>query len=293
MDFVIARDEGIMSIDNQPLAIDTSALASNIALVAYDCSGGKGNIEYENSLRVLAPFIDVLPYAAFPNTWLTAAAALVGMPVTLAQAKRVKIGLVDGIFNSKRQLPISYAGNMWDATDQAMIGMQAAINSWNIAADISAADKALADNVNTMGLQVHMSNPASAPVAFIASTDTVSAATTATLDNTGKWVVGMSTSPAWATAVGGGTVGVQPAYFATKGQITSSPTNGPNVPWPPLNATAPVTLSMGQMRTLISNIQTRRAALQSTRLTKTNAVNLLTTIAAVIAYDATAGWPSS
>jgi hypothetical protein len=301
MDLVIARSEGIMSIDNQPLAIDTSALATNIEFVAYDCNGGAGNIEYSNALRVLDPFIDVVPYASFVNTWLTAAAAMLALPITLAQAKRVKIGLVDGIFNSKRQLPISYANQTWEATDQALMGMQAAVNGWDIAASISAGDATLAANINTMSLQVNLGAIASQPVA----TGTSDGQTfyldgygsimymyqISPNDTNGPWNVSSTNSPAWLTSVGGGGVSQQPSYSGSTTPITFQQTAGPNISWPPLNATTPVTMSMTSMRTLLANIQSRRASLQSTRLTKTNAVNLLTTIAAVIAYDATSNWP--
>lgn len=297
MDFVIARAEEVMAIDNQPLAIDTSPLASNIAIVAYDCSGGTGNIEYSDSLRVLTPFIDVTPYAGFANTWLTAAAAIVELPLTVAQAKRVKIGLVDGIFNSKRQLPISYAGNIWEATDQAMVGMQATINAWDVAAALSAGDAVFANNINTMQLQVHLANLASQPAG--------AGGTTAFIRylyyqnprsaSKGPWDLLFDNSPSWIfpSGVSGGGINQQPSYYGTKTNVGYQTTFGPSVSWPPLNATTPVSMSMASMRTLIANIQSRRAALQSTRLAKTNAINSMTTIGAVITYDATAGWPQS
>jgi hypothetical protein len=295
MDIVIARSEGIMSIDNQPLAIDMSPLAANIELIAYDCTAGSGNIEYSNSLRVLSPFIDVTPYAPFANTWLTAANAVVGMPVTLAQAKRVKIGLVDGIFNSKRQLPISYAGNTWDATDQAMVGMQATINAYDIAADIAAGDATLASNVNTMQLNVNLNVPASQPAATGGTTAYIryASAVSPKTGSKGPWTPTFVNSPSWIfpSGVSGGGINQQPSYYGSKSSITYKQTAGPNVSWAPLNATTPVTMSTASMRTLISNIQARRASLQATRLTKTNAINLKTTIADIITYDVTAGWP--
>jgi hypothetical protein len=223
------------------------------------------------------------------------------MPVTLAQAKRVKIGIIDGIFNSKRQLPVNLFGQTWEATDQAMLGMQAAVNAWDVGAAISAGDAALAANVNAMTLRVTLGAPASQPVA----TGTSDGQTfyldgygsimymyqISPNDTNGPWNVLSTTSPAWLTSVGGGGVSQQPSYSGSKTQITFQQTAGPNISWPPLNATAPVTLSMTQMQTLLSTIQSRRAALQSTRLAKTNVINLMTTIAAIIAYDATLGWP--
>jgi hypothetical protein len=281
LDFVISRDEGIVSIDNQPLAIDTSPVPVNVDLVVYDCSGGAGNIEYNDRLRLLEPFIDLTPYTPFVNSWLTQASALV-FPITLTQAKNVKIGLVDGIFNSKRQLPITTQGQTWDATDQSMMGMQAAVTAWDIAQDVTSADAQFANKVNGPLLTC------------IRTADIVTSACTGTGASFPYYNSGLGgvNSPTFLNAASGGGVTQQPMVQTSKSQIApATPLTGPPIDWPPLNSTVMVRLSVAQMRSLISSIQQRRNSLQSTRLTKTNAINAKLNVADIIAYDVTTGWP--
>ena len=73
--------------------------------------------------------------------------------------------------------------------------------------------------------------------------------------------------------------------------ITADPAIPP-INWTPLGATATVVLSATEMGTLMNGIAQRRASLLNVCQTKKNAVNALTTLAAVIAYDVTAGWPA-
>jgi hypothetical protein len=290
VDLVIARSEGIVAIDNQPLAVDTSPLASNIALVAYDCTAGKGSIEYNDRLRLLEPFIDMTPYAPFVNAWLTQAALVTDTPLTLPLAKTIKLSLVDGIFNSKRQLPITALGRTWDASDQALMGMQAAIVSWDVAGAAFAADATLVNDFNNIGIATTRIANASANAAFSADSAPFT------------YIDSFSPPPnqtphsgaiAFMTAVAGGGITGNAAFSANYGRpLSAITTQGPSISWPPLNSTVSVTLAMSDMRSLISSINSRRTTLQNTRLTKQNAINALSTIAAVIAYDVTTGWPS-
>jgi hypothetical protein len=280
LDLVIARSEGVVSIDNQPLAIDTTPVPSIVSIVAYDCSGGAGNIEYNDRLRLLEPFIDVTPYVSLVNAWLTAAELVA---ISLAQAKQVKIGLVDGIFNSKRQLPIMTQGNTWDATDQSLLGMQSSVMAWDVAGAVTVADAILSDNVNKVQYLGAM------PVGVAAS---AAVATTGTVSYYDAGVDSGATST-FATGASGGGVTQQPVVVASKGGVDSAPLSQPTIDWPPLNSTVMVRMSMANMRALITSIQTRRTSLQNTQIAKKNAINALTTVAAVIAYDVTTGWPSS
>jgi hypothetical protein len=63
-----------------------------------------------------------------------------------------------------------------------------------------------------------------------------------------------------------------------------------SIPWLPSGGTVPVNLSAGDISGIMSGIASRRLDLQTTKNIKTNEVNALTTIAAVIAYDVTTGW---
>jgi hypothetical protein len=58
----------------------------------------------------------------------------------------------------------------------------------------------------------------------------------------------------------------------------------------PVGGTTPVNLTATDISNIMSGIAARRLNLQTTKNIKINQVNALTTIAAVIAYDVTAGW---
>jgi hypothetical protein len=60
----------------------------------------------------------------------------------------------------------------------------------------------------------------------------------------------------------------------------------------PIEGTALVNLTVTEMGSIISGIETRRNNLMTVQRTKKNAVNALTEIADVIAYDVTADWPT-
>jgi hypothetical protein len=158
--FLIAPEEGLLAIDNQPLNIDMSSMPKNISIIAYNCSNGVGQVEYNDRLKLFDWFGDVSPYIQFLNKWLTVAAALTATPLTLPQSKYVQIGLVDALYNSKRQAPIAALGYNWDASDPAVAAMQAALASWDVVAAASAADAALAQSVNGMTIDTQtVQNP--------------------------------------------------------------------------------------------------------------------------------------
>jgi hypothetical protein len=112
-----------MSVDNSSvLGMDYSALLEampNLWMVQW--IEGKGEIEYQtgdgknlNGLR--ENFIDIVPYAPCFTQFLSLIYGL-----TIEQAKKVKIDLINEIYNAKRQAPYHYpvaAGDYWwDATD--------------------------------------------------------------------------------------------------------------------------------------------------------------------------------
>jgi hypothetical protein len=293
VDLVIARSEGVMSIDNQPLGIDTSPLPINVAIVAYDCSGGAGNIEYSDRLRLLEPFIDVTPYAPFVNAWLSAATLITGAPLTLALAQQIKLALVDGLFNSKRQLPITALGRTWDASDHALMGMQAAITSWDVAAAATSADSSLTTNFNGIGIDTRQTQPAATSPPSGSGGGAISYVPGYSQNQNGTYHNADNVnSDAYFGAVSGGGFSQQALFSAQyHAPLNASPVVGPSIDWPPYNSTTTIRLAMTDMRTLMSTINARRTTLQNTRISKTSVINNMTTIAAVIAYDATLGWP--
>lgn len=117
-------DHKRFSVDNAVVSgLDFSALDPDIWMVQW--IDGKGEIERqdtgtdENLNGLREPFVDVTPYAPLFQQFLTLCPLL-----TLPQAKKVQIDLINAIFDGKRQLPFHYpvaAGDYWwDASDATM-----------------------------------------------------------------------------------------------------------------------------------------------------------------------------
>lgn len=116
-------DHKSFSVDNAAVRdMDFSSLDPSIWMVQW--IDGKGEIERqtadgdnENGLR--EAFYDVTPYADFFDQFLQKLPLL-----TLPQAQKVKIDLINLIFDSKRQLPFHYpvaSGDYWwNASDDTM-----------------------------------------------------------------------------------------------------------------------------------------------------------------------------
>jgi hypothetical protein len=290
VDFVIATSEGVVSIDNQPLGVDTTSLPTNVAIVAYDCSTGAGNIEYNDRLRILEPLLDPTPYQTVLNNWLVAANALTTVKITLAQAKRVKIGIVNGIYNGKRQLPVTAIGHTWDASDTAYADMQAAITS----STPSMVDS-LATQTNTA---VHsdtaiQSVPAVSYAAAGAAGTAITYVTGGSQGTSAPYTVSLNTASAnYIASVSGGQMAQQPQYVISNIAQVVTPTSQTTARFTPLNETVALTLNVSGIGQIVSTIQARRSSLQTVRVNKTNEINALLDVAHVIAYDATSGWPS-
>lgn len=116
-------DHKMFSVDNAGVrGLDFSTLPPDVWMVQW--TDGKGEIERQdadgknlNGLR--EDFIDIIPYAPFFQQFLTLLPGL-----TLPQAKKVQIELIEEVYNSKRQAPFHYpiaAGDYWwDATDATL-----------------------------------------------------------------------------------------------------------------------------------------------------------------------------
>jgi hypothetical protein len=83
------------------------------------------------------------------------------------------------------------------------------------------------------------------------------------------------------------TVGAISALSVSAGTIGSGALT---IQWLPSGGTTPVNLTATDISNIMSGIATRRLNLQTTKNIKTNEVNAMTTVVAVINYDVTAGW---
>jgi hypothetical protein len=347
------HNNGTVCIDDALLYnIDCSSVPANIDLIFW--YGQNGEILYQvgDRPRIREPFIDITPYIAIFDKWMVAAETTTP-PLTLPQSKFVKTQEVDALFASKRQLPMSYLGYLWDGSDEATGAM-----SDQIAAITAPPDPSGAINSATAALATSVNQSFAALIGSVNSAhstieSTSDAANAALAGGSGAGYVvdevnSINDSFAGdnATAVnnmlaelqsgityaisqhavlingllaGGvppGTAldGTQPTFAgasftdATKPSIVSVPSvsapdvsvppvsatpvppvDAPNILWPPIGA-PPVPLTYTQFTTLLGMLTQRRNALQIQRTNHKNNIIILTTIAAVVAYDITTGW---
>ena len=146
-------DHKRFSVDNAVInGMDFSDLSADIWMVQW--ANGKGEIERQididtndNGLR--ETFADIVPYCHYFQQFLARCPLL-----TIEQAKKVQIDLIDEVYNSKRQEPFCYeiaAGDYcWNATDETLFSSTAA-GLQNATATLNA----LIDKVNSLAAQIN------------------------------------------------------------------------------------------------------------------------------------------
>jgi len=337
--------------------MDCSALPSDVASVKW--TGEEGYLRRYNS-NLNEPLADPSPYQAFLNGWTTARLAS-PVPPTLAEAKAIKVELINDIYEVKRAAPFHYvvaAGDfMWEATDSAAAGMSIAtipsllsaltgtsdgtvvgkinalvdeinskivapgnafenqVNQWIVIpananfsegnagfgsiniifGDLGGAIIGLGSHYDTTVLGLIDGNPAHNTL----NNKLQSTGSGGTPANTCMPGLGGQIPPANVTWAGETNPHTFPysltqvyyPTFVSVGHATTTPDPSlPPIKWTPIGNASPVNLAATEMAGLMSGITTRRLNLLTARVNKTNEVNALTDINAVIAYDATAGW---
>jgi len=285
MQFVLNRDDNLVSVDNEIMAVDCSSLATNITYVAYP-ENGIGKITYNDRPAMRVSFTDPAPYQPFINSWITAAAAQTPA-LQLAQAKQVKIDLVDAIFHHKRRLPYTSGSWQYDARDEAVTNMGELVQG---TINVGAANTGLVGSINaalsTITSQVNSSHSTISAWSATNSTQWSNINNTGTIMGGGLTTVGapngyvFSTPASGAPAIAGASVTAGATDISYAGNLTIMP----------LNASAPQSIPAIDIHTALVGIASRRNSLNNNRLTKQVAINALSTIAAVTAYDATTGW---
>lgn len=313
-----------MAIDNAAVGdMDFTILPSNTLHVEW--KDGKGEAEYNDRPGLREDFQDVTFYAPLFQQFMT---KLTG--ITLGQAKKVQIDLINELFENKRQLPyhqVVTAGDFtWEAGDATVTAMSAAtipaavggsgslisqINSLIVDAansGIVAVGNSLKSDVN-----VGVVAPANAALSQVnAGVVDPGAALASHIDNV---VLGVHVpaDPSANTinnrlqgeysdllegdiAHAGVTFTSISSFLSATGAVfqnlvyLSGGAGAGIIPWTPIESATPVNLTATEMGVIMLGITGRRSSLLAIKKNKTNAINALTTVAAVIAYDVTAGW---
>jgi hypothetical protein len=305
----IAPSDGQVVIDDASIdGIDTTGIASNIYLVFWH--GTKGEILYKHADRMplRETFIDVTPYIHYFDRWITAAQSETP-PIQLPQAKSVKSSLVHSLFESKRQLPINVGGVWYDASDtnmatmmgslttDALVGaINASITQWNqILATFNTAIATFNAYIdifnNNSGLQDHVIevgvvNQINVDVAMLNSGSYVEAINTA-IDSVTVTMGGDPPTP----SVSFTPIPTPQSLQNASGRVAA----GGQVPvlehLDPVQGTFPlVSLAQSATGAVVNAISARTNALAAVRNTHLANIATLTTVAAIAAYDITAGW---
>jgi hypothetical protein len=86
-----------VTIDDAPMfGIDCSEIPKNVYLIWWYPHSSQGEILYKDRLGVREPFTDLRPYLDFFNHWIVVAQKA-KRPITLEQAKFVKLQMVDAV----------------------------------------------------------------------------------------------------------------------------------------------------------------------------------------------------
>jgi hypothetical protein len=292
MRFMVDRFGNQMAVDNSVATnMDFSALGSTVALIVWDGLGGE--IENTDGPAVRTTFTDPSPYQPLLNAWMTKVAAATP-PLTLAQAKSIKSALVNAIYEAKRTAPITSGGQTYEATNEAVTAMAAAL-TWGDFAALTAAINAsigtLATRVNVDMQQLCDQNNAN----FLGY-----AGDTANLQNAFVGASGGSFEyiANFIDQRGNPTVGLNPFGTMVARQVALSTIVAPpalnaasSVSLYPAGSTTPVSMTPAAGTAVPAALAARRNALLGVRGTKQNQITAIATVVAAISYDATSGWP--
>jgi hypothetical protein len=285
--FFIGVNDGIMAVYNVAMPITIGGALSGLQYVIYN--DGKGEIEAATGVGIRTTFADPSPYQTYLNSWLTAAAAA-APALTLAQAQQIKTEMVKAIFDAKRQSALAYTVSAgaysWDCSDQAIIALNTAFAvamqggvTTALSDLITAIDAALTLlNSNCLG------NDLGLGLAITVLSAAVSAGTVV-LD------AGSIVLPANVPAANQAAAGLEGNIVRNSAPSLGAADAVPvAMSWTPIGH-AIVSLTSIDASGLMSAIATRRAAALLAEQTLIANIAALTTVAQVVAFDVTAGWP--
>jgi hypothetical protein len=214
--------------------------------------------------------------------------------MTLAQAISLKSGFVDGIYNGKRQMPISYtvsAGTfLWDATDAAVSALTLAVLIAALAN--AAAMQTLINSIITQAnaaLAYLTTNTIDNDLGIGFGANTVGTPAEVYNGNTNAPVASADVPAANIYSIGGSPAAGVIVQFSAP-DITGTAGGLGTVSWTPLGNVSPVTLTGAEVSGLLAAIAARTASLQQTHLSYFAALAALGSVAEVSGYDVTADW---
>src|SRR5262245_20107903 len=111
----VVDDASIMGLDCSPIPAD-------VRFVFWHGTYGEILRDQSTKFSVRERFLDPSPYVPIFNRFI-AASETATPPATLAQAKAIKIAMVQSLFDFKRQAPITTSGGTFNASDTSNMQM--------------------------------------------------------------------------------------------------------------------------------------------------------------------------
>jgi hypothetical protein len=260
--FWLCPPNNIVCVDDAPETVNLSAIAKNIYLVRWQSDNygnGEGSILYSDRLGVRDPLTDVTPYLPYINLWILAAQSDKDHPITLAQARWVKLILTNMLFTMKNTAPCATAYGTVAADPESVSNMQS---------------QALVDNASNdqnLGSQVNNALDTST-----VTTQTTTTTTTATLTNTTTSTTLSGTPVDTATSVSGSTSTSNSDSNSVSASQFYPAHVTPNSPSPTTN--------------ILQSIMNRRNSLMGVKGAHFSNLNNTITVPGIAAYDITTGW---
>jgi len=317
MHFTIIRDVrdknghipgmGLMSVDNETVMLNTSRFKPpNASIVTW--AGNRGLIQYNDRPEVRKPVTDISPYQSWVDRFMTVVADA-DPPLNLEQAKQLKIDMVEALYDDNRKKPFIYLSNEYECTDEAIAYMGAALavvtgdGSTGLANQINAGLINLVGQVNgvigaintgiTNSVVFPNNNTTATTIANLVNNWATTSLMYGTLQATVTPYYYMY-RPSGAMPVSAGTVGYMGwsnVPLVMDVTIAWSGASAAPISWQPLNSATMIDIPFVTFSAVVKAIVARRNELNLDRQRHKRAINLLTTVAAVIAYDVTDGWP--
>jgi hypothetical protein len=266
--FVIDNAKSTIHLFSVSAPLAPNSFASNISFVQW--GNGAGIVLYSDRLALPEVFTDPSPYQIAVNQWMTAKASLLVTPLTLAQAQAIKNSLIDGVYAYKRQSPLTVSTSQGSLTfsmdDQ--YGVLQAPGAIPIAQILLGG----MGSIETMVQGVVSSyNTAAANDAYYNESEMFAGLSIATTGN--SWTDYLSIHAYGISAS-------SPALPA----ITTTPV------LLPIGATSYPPFTTADQLAIINAAVAQKSREQLIWSQKRAAVNALTSVASVVAYDTTTGW---
>lgn len=281
---------GAMAVDNLGLIVPIDVLDQNVFMVLWD--GAKGEVEYWSHIGLRHPLTSPLapiPLDLLINNFLEVADVpftddtMVHNGITVEAARVVKVALCDAIYESHRIMPIKVtvgAGTyLWDADTEAVAALQSALlelladSILNPINGVQGAFNTLATSINSNVVAPLKDGEAAIGTAHYNIIDIAEAASGFYLTRPGANPTDHVAKP--------------PANVSAP--TLDDPTFGA-IDWLPHEATATVELDVADIRAILAAIVARRNALKLAYNQKLTALNGLSTVPGIIAYNVATGW---